>query len=982
MRLESLRVEKLPGIDKPLELRGTAPGVNVVVGPNAAGKSSLVRALLALLYPGEVEGELKVAADVVLDSGDARRVERLGSVTTWSHAGSDHPAPEVIPWQASGAYFLRVEDLVIDARHAAGTKGGAASGAGPTDLDRAVAKAISRELTGGIDMDAVVAGFGKLPDKGWPAARELKKREDELRELRVERDAVARREERLPELEAELQAAKNRFAAVAKVREAAELLEANAAFARASEAIAALGPGLEALDERAGDRLADAEEALAASADRLRRAETRRAEAAARLADLALPDSPPSAATAQAKTQAARVLQAAEEELRRVEQAGSAAHAEYTTVLKDVGVDVASSRPERTANASAPDLSVPALGRVEALVARRLQSEASARALTEELRSLEAEQADDPEPPEEHERAGVEAERSLRAWFAAGGRWPGFGRRWGWAVTGVLTGAALAAATLWAPLLADWPRWAPPLVGAAAAGALAASLTRPWMPAARRAAQAAFWDTGLEPPDAWDELAVARRLAEIAGELEALRVTTEMRQVRAVEAQRVRRDLSRAQAEVDEAATALGGLRQQHGYAPALPDSGFAVWLQAAARAHALRAELARLSAERARLRRDVAAGRQALADYLVANAAGFDAPDLVTGVAGEILAACQELEGRLRLAQELREQVAAAADEVGEAESGLQAARAALARLLTDLGLEPEDVSAARLELKFRLDRLPEWRRLSRDREQAAALGERLRRRLEGSAELLRLAEAGEAEALASALSDAAAAEADVERLAKAVNDVRRDVETAVGQRRVERAAGAVSEARDRLVEHRAKALRLELGARLVAELARRHGSSAQPAALALAAELFARFTAGYYRLALVPESGSDRRLVAYPRGAKSALELGELSTGTRAQLLLASRVAFALGEEEARAGRERLPLFLDEALTTADPVRFEAVARALLELAEDGRQVFYLSARPDDARAWQEAAAGVKRAVTVIELGAGRPSEAAVAP
>ena len=82
--------------------------------------------------------------------------------------------------------------------------------------------------------------------------------------------------------------------------------------------------------------------------------------------------------------------------------------------------------------------------------------------------------------------------------------------------------------------------------------------------------------------------------------------------------------------------------------------------------------------------------------------------------------------------------------------------------------------------------------------------------------------------------------------------------------------------------------------------------------------------------------------------------LGLEELSDGTRAQLLLAARIAFA---EEVEQGRT-LPLFLDEALDQSDPARYEAIVRSLGRVAEDqGRQIFYLTSDPADVGRIQHA-------------------------
>ena len=76
-------------------------------------------------------------------------------------------------------------------------------------------------------------------------------------------------------------------------------------------------------------------------------------------------------------------------------------------------------------------------------------------------------------------------------------------------------------------------------------------------------------------------------------------------------------------------------------------------------------------------------------------------------------------------------------------------------------------------------------------------------------------------------------------------------------------------------------------------------------------------------------------------------ARELDELSDGTRAQLLLAARIAFAERVEQGLV----LPLFLDEALDQSDPRRFEAMVRCVGRVGrEQDRQIFYFTSDPLD--------------------------------
>jgi hypothetical protein len=123
-------------------------------------------------------------------------------------------------------------------------------------------------------------------------------------------------------------------------------------------------------------------------------------------------------------------------------------------------------------------------------------------------------------------------------------------------------------------------------------------------------------------------------------------------------------------------------------------------------------------------------------------------------------------------------------------------------------------------------------------------------------------------------------------------------------------------------------------------------------------AGEWFARFTRQAFRLE--PPSGDDDVFLARDASADERRTLAQLSSGTRMQLLLALRLAFAV---EAERGREPIPIFLDEALTVADPERYRSVVACLHEFARsEDRQVFYLTAQPGDVLAWEREGAAPK--------------------
>src|SRR5690606_471563 len=207
MRLESLQVEQLPGLTQPLFLNDITAGVTVVVGPNASGKSSLVRALMAVLYPREHEGVLQVEAEFRSAAGTVLTARRLGRDVAWEHDGRAGPPPALPPFHLVGAYSVRLEDLVAADRPAATTtrqrgrpRAGqrSESGVGGGAVDDAIAAAIVKELSGGIDIAAVRSGIGAQAEAGQKLARAVREATNERKRLADARAALREREERLP----------------------------------------------------------------------------------------------------------------------------------------------------------------------------------------------------------------------------------------------------------------------------------------------------------------------------------------------------------------------------------------------------------------------------------------------------------------------------------------------------------------------------------------------------------------------------------------------------------------------------------------------------------------------------------------------------------------------------------------------------------------------------------------------------------------
>ena len=132
---------------------------------------------------------------------------------------------------------------------------------------------------------------------------------------------------------------------------------------------------------------------------------------------------------------------------------------------------------------------------------------------------------------------------------------------------------------------------------------------------------------------------------------------------------------------------------------------------------------------------------------------------------------------------------------------------------------------------------------------------------------------------------------------------------------------------------------------------------------------KLFRSFTENRYELEVVQDGPGFVAIDHVNNG--DLYELDRLSEGTRIQLLLAVRMAFV----EQLEGGVRVPFFADELLAVSDDARAGAIMDALLAICREGRQVFYFTAQGDEVEKWLQkaAATGNSELVQVRTLGRG---------
>ncbi|MCC5925088.1 MAG: hypothetical protein JJU41_00890 [Bacteroidetes bacterium] len=188
-----------------------------------------------------------------------------------------------------------------------------------------------------------------------------------------------------------------------------------------------------------------------------------------------------------------------------------------------------------------------------------------------------------------------------------------------------------------------------------------------------------------------------------------------------------------------------------------------------------------------------------------------------------------------------------------------------------------------------------------------------------------------------------------DYDAIVEEIGGINADVRKLMQGNNLENVLTRSEEARDQIKVAYHTKLRSVLGNTLVNELQQELGKTSVPEVMHSARQLFSRITNGRYQLEIT-NKGSDG-FKAFDSLTRSFKFLAELSSGTRIQLLLSVRLAFLEVQEK----HVKYPLLADELLANSDDIRAEAVIDTLLNVAENGRQVFYFTAQSDEISKWQ---------------------------
>ncbi len=892
-----IEVRRSPGIQDRYALDGLCPGINIIHGPNASGKSTTAKAIHALLWPdppcwprGALSGQLHLDGSewfIDFDAG-AYQCQRDGQDDSRLNIGG----PET-----RDRYILTLHDLL-------------------TADNESFAEAILRESVGGYDVDDAVRelGYRETPTRSMTSANLLKDARKSLRETERLQSELVSQQDDLAELEARRDAAREANNRANLLGRAIRVKEAELTLEDARRVVASFPPSMELLREDETSVLANLRERLSELEGRRERdlsAIVSAKEAVAMTRLEGVPIQPGLITTLRAQCQSLQDL------------AGNADRETRSWRDSVAQRDLARSRiADRIQEFQINEIEVAGLRRLRDLV-----SEFELARAQEDAQTALQDWVGEVVPPSNLDqlREGISC---LNRWMKA----PEAGSAQADARLVAITRIAAILVIILALMLAILAYWF--LSVLVVLGVVLLFLARPTSTHTQvdrlQIIQEDYERLGLDRVDTWTSKNVEKLLDRLNDELRKGIVDEEKAHrwdnlaVKREEASMARRKL---ESQRDQ-------LAEKYGLGPTTSSE---LYLLAE---NLDRWQIAEVAARQARVNLDKAvSARGDLLDKINQELSRFDYKPALEHA--EVLGNIEDLSNRVQSFSDAtravkEKQRSLAEDVVPEIEQTEQRCRAIFERLELEDG---DDQVLA--ELMRQLDGYREAieTRKTAEYELKSAVANL------GAHDEFKVRDV---DGLTRELAEVNERAAEYEQLTRDVVAIETRVADAKQNHDLEKAIAAEIEASDALVAERDDAYRLAAGWSLAEFIRQQTRDRDRPRVFHRARELFSRITYGRYRLEFASEPSPRFRATDTQSG--QAHSLNELSSATRVQLLMAVRIAFV---EEMEQG-PKLPLILDEVLGNSDEHRARAIIDATIEIGRSGRQVFYFTAQHDEVGKW----------------------------
>ena len=919
--LRQVSVRRMYGERFRLRIQDLSPHVNIIYGANASGKTTIAHAIQIILLPGDdrakhagLDADVQIGEDrlrIAVESGQ-RSCTKNGEPSQWI-SSAQLIRPE--------SYHLSLHELL-----SAETKG------------QAFAAIILREASGGFDIrEARMAlGFEAVNPRSGKLTKDVVAAQGKVTELQSSQAALFRKKDSINNLELKLKGAREAERRAGVLEKALAYRRAISVWRRASEALEAYAEVIQRLEGRdlSGletqlQEVANEITALNSKRDALQR--TLREKRAAVESNILPWEGLPEGMLEQ--------IRAGVEELKTVESRISA-YVESLDGAKTNAASVWRAVTGAVAEDTAIAINYQDIGRLRTFAQQSVKASERRAALLELQRILSIDEARDLEGDRDRLQRG---QTFLLRWLQAAHAAHALPNRAHYAMvaSAILSLLAFTAAGLIAS-----PVWF-----AGLAITVLIVLARVWAePPRKLSADAAQFQVelrrlGVDEPSSWDKEGVAARMDRLLEERATLQTALHGRRRWAategekeqlkVEEQRLSRERSSIQARI--------GLD--------LPGQDVSLlylverilrWQEANEQIVSLRSQSERAEGSRR------AAMKRMNSLVLPYGAHEVTRSDEAAGALARLEKA------RAALVRD-RDGLTAARHQLADIEERLEGSCARRKKIFVDLGLEEGDVAG----LRRRVKESAEYRGKAVAEAQARTLKSREENALRDCGDIaddLWEAPASDVQQLQMRVRDIASRKDNIQR---EITELNLQIQQAEEGHALESAHAQYQEHLDALDRQREMDYQRAVGHTLADFLATQTRERDLPDVFFQAKENFLQVTHGRYELKIGDTGGFQ----AHDTERDITVQLHELSSATRVQLLLCVRVAFVEKQE-----RElRLPLTLDETLGNSDDRRAEAIIETISQLAKH-RQVFYFTAQSDEVAKWKAQTGGSE--INVITL------------
>jgi len=925
MKIKEITIRRLPGIEDNFTIDNISGGVSLVTGPNGIGKSSICRLINSTLWndgKSLADSEASILFD---DNGNEVRADIYNGIK-WQKNGAVISAPELPDSHLKNILHFNLKELInLD------------------DVDKPISEKVRIALSGGFDIHSAKELFINKRGVGKSEAKELTEAKEHLSEVKRNYSELAVDQEKIDDLQSSLQKAKDAEAEIKKLQASIDAVGLNEDLKKINLNLTDLPAGMAKLHGDELNRLKELQESLSNTKEEIETLQQEIESEEEELGKIKLPKETPSVEVIAVKSDIAETLLRLREIRSSAEGTTAGSKKRLSTVLSQIGT-------QQSTETLFQRLSEKNMSELDEMLNEKNRLESEFCSAETHLEVIEKEHSDIENNPlypkvEIYDKIKRSIE-ILRDYLSLGNHSLETDDRTSTFVKAapIIAFLSLIIGGVAAFLVNPWFS----LVAGFGLGVFIFSFSRPKSKKEKKSEtkkeilREQFADASGGDNLSWDPESLKKHLSEYESEFAEILVLQAQYSRIKVTKEGMLNTRNKTEAKITELNNAINEFFENAELN--IPENDiskkfFFLWMDEFVKAYVENIEA---EATFAKADEQYNNALKELQDFL----AEMEIP--MPDEPSDLTVIFRELNNKINTRNQLMGNIKSFQNSLKLAEKRQSNALQNQNKFISSLGLSLEKFEE---ELYSKIKLLPEYRELDKKRRE---LNLKLTTTLEKCDKDVKL-ESIDIQQLQMEIEKNASLAADAEDIIRQIDRIEVAVEQASLSTKLGNSLTIVEEKKNTVTEVCLDIIKKAGTLYMLEQTENDYRKDNQPPILKAAGDYFRSFTQGLYDLTISDTSDSTP-FIPYHNNEKKGYTFEALSDGTRIQLLLALRMAFA----DQADNNAILPLLLDEPLTTSDPVRFSAIVEALLQLAgaENGRQIFYFSSNPYDIAAWEQIA------------------------